>query len=85
MGHSNWTRMIPTVQREGRWAVRSMLWIQRDIEAEQVPVYSADLTAAKLRLPDRSVLVVSVYVEWNNTEALLDITPQATPANPGNT
>ena len=24
-GHPNWTRMIPTEQEEGRWAVRSML------------------------------------------------------------
>jgi hypothetical protein len=64
--------MIPTVHREERWVVRSMLWIRKDIEAEQVPVPSADLTAAVLRLPDRSILVVSVYVEGNNTEALLD-------------
>ena len=35
-------------------------------------VPSADLTAAVLRLPDRSVLVVSVYVEGNDKEALLE-------------
>jgi hypothetical protein len=74
ISHPNWTKMIPTVQREGRWAVRSMLWIHKDIEAEQVPVQSADLTAARLRLPDRSVLVVSVYIKGNNVEALLDNT-----------
>src|SRR4030081_1765070 len=61
MGHSNWTKMIPTVQREEGWAVRSMLWVRKDMEAEQVPVQSADLTAAVLHLPDRSILVVSVY------------------------
>lgn len=72
MGHSNWTKMIPTSQHEGRWAVRSMLWIRKDIEAEQVPVRSADLTAAVLRLPDRAILVVSVYVEGNGPEALID-------------
>ena len=71
-GHSNWTKLIPTVYHEGRWAVRSMLWIRKDIEVEQVPVQSADLTAAVLRLPDRSVLVVAVYVEGNNAEALAD-------------
>jgi hypothetical protein len=49
-----------------------MLWIRRDIEAEQVPVQSPDLTAAVLRLRDRSLLVVSVYVEGQNEEALLD-------------
>src|SRR5690349_17089782 len=36
MGHSNWTRLIPTVQEAGRWAVRSMLWVRKDLEAEQV-------------------------------------------------
>jgi hypothetical protein len=72
MGHLNWTKMIPTVQREEGWAVRSMLWVRKDMEAEQVPVQSADLTAAVLHLPDRSILVVSVYVEGNNRAALLD-------------
>lgn len=71
MKHSNWTKMVPTVQREERWAFRSMLWIRKDIEAEQVAVQSSDITAAVLRLPDRSILVVSVYVEGPGTDALL--------------
>jgi hypothetical protein len=33
-GHSNWTRMIPTVQEEAGWAVRSMLWVRKDLEVE---------------------------------------------------
>jgi hypothetical protein len=71
MKHPNWTKMVPTVQREERWAFRSMLWIRKDIEAEQVAVQSSDITAAVLRLPDRSILVVSVYVEGPGTDALL--------------
>ncbi len=47
-----------------------MLWIRKNIEAEQVPMQSSDLTAAVLRLPDRSVLVASVYVEPQDAEAL---------------
>ena len=39
-----------------------MLWVNKDVEAEQVPIRSPDITAAILRLPDRRVLVVSVYV-----------------------
>ena len=69
-GHPNWTKMVPTVRCGDRWALRSMLWIRKDIEAEQVPVQSSDLTAAVLRLPDQSTLVVSVYVELQDTEAL---------------
>jgi hypothetical protein len=74
MGHPNWTKVVPTVQREERWAFRSMLWIRKDIEVEQVPVQSSDLTAAVLRLPDRSILLVSVYVEPQDAEALRDAT-----------
>lgn len=62
LGHANWTKMVPSEHHQGRWAFWSMLWIRKDIEAEQIPVQSSDLTAAMLRLPDRSVLVVSVYV-----------------------
>ena len=74
IGHPNWTKVVPTVQREERWAFRSMLWIRKDIEVEQVPVQSSDLTAAVLRLPDRSILLVSVYVEPHDAEALRDAT-----------
>ncbi|ODA77568.1 hypothetical protein RJ55_07197 [Drechmeria coniospora] len=69
-GHHNWTKMIPTCVRDGLWPIRSILWIRSDLEAEQVPVPSADLTAAVLRLEGREVLVVSVYVQGKNEEAL---------------
>src|SRR2546421_10712186 len=71
MGHSYWIKMIPTERHDGRWPIRSMLWVRSDIEAEQIPVASSDLTAAILQLPDRAVLVVSVYVEGKNEEALI--------------
>lgn len=70
LGHAKWTKMIPTDRHEGRWPIRSMLWIRKDIECEQVAMPSADMTAALLRLPDRSMLVVSVYVEGANAHAL---------------
>ncbi|PHH92210.1 hypothetical protein CDD83_8410 [Cordyceps sp. RAO-2017] len=70
MGHINWTKMIPTCTHDASWPIRSMLWVRNDIEAEQVPVPSADLTAAVLRLAERDVMVVSVYVEGNSSEAL---------------
>lgn len=70
MGHQGWTAILPSERHDGRWAIRSMLWVRRDIECEQVAVPSADLTVALLRLPDRSVLVASVYVEGGNALAL---------------
>lgn len=68
--HSNWTKLTPTMTRDAAWPIRSMLWIRSDIEAVQIPVASADLTAARLRLPDREVLMVSVYVQGGSEEAL---------------
>ncbi|KAJ6437529.1 tyrosinase [Purpureocillium lavendulum] len=72
MWHSNWTKMIPTQQHDGPWPIRSMLWVRSDIEAEQLPIPSADLTAAVLRLPERDVLVVSVKQQRNTTTAYGD-------------
>lgn len=70
MGHQGWTAILPSGRHGGRWAIRSMLWVRRDVEFEQAAVPSADLTVALLRLPDRSVLVASVYVEGGNVAAL---------------
>ncbi|KAJ6436994.1 reverse transcriptase [Purpureocillium lavendulum] len=71
MWHSNWTKMIPTQRHDALWPIRSMLWVRSDLEAEQVPVPSADLTAAVLRLPERDVLVVSVYVQGKSSDMLI--------------
>ncbi|KAJ5152544.1 hypothetical protein N7492_009824 [Penicillium capsulatum] len=65
MGHHKWTKMVPSTWREGRWAIRSMLWINKDIEAEQVPIESPDLTAAVIRLPERLIFMASVYAITN--------------------
>jgi hypothetical protein len=72
MGHHKWIKMVPPTWREGRWAIRSMLWINKDVEAEQVPVNSPDITAAVIRLPDRVVLVASIYVPGGDIRALTD-------------
>ncbi|KAF5973804.1 reverse transcriptase, partial [Fusarium bulbicola] len=73
MGHHRWVKMVPTTEREGRWVIRSMLWVNREVEAEQVPIESPDVTAAVLRLPDRLVFTASAYVPGVDAEALQDI------------
>src|SRR5271163_1154279 len=71
--HHNWTKMIPTAFHDGRWPIRSMLWIRKDLEARQIVVDSADITAALLGLPDRSILIFSVYVPQSDPAALQQI------------
>lgn len=71
MSHSNWTRIVPSQSNDVGWPIRSMLWVRKDIEAEQIAIASADLTAAVLHLQDRDVLAVSVYVQGKDEEALL--------------
>jgi exonuclease III len=70
MGHHKWTKMVPSSWREGRWPIRSMLWVNKEVEAEQIWIESPDMTAAIIRLPKRQVLVVSVYVPRGDPQAL---------------
>lgn len=62
MQHHKWTKMVPATWREGRWPIRSMLWVNKEVEAEQVRIESPDMTAAIVRLHERQTLVVSVYI-----------------------
>jgi hypothetical protein len=50
-----------------------MLWINRDVEAEQLSIESPDLTAAVICLPERLIFMVLVYVEGGDAAALLEI------------
>jgi hypothetical protein len=34
-----------------------MLWVSKDVEAEQIPIEMSDMTAAILRLPERLVFI----------------------------
>jgi hypothetical protein len=70
MSHHKWTKMVPTTYREGRWAVRSMLWINKDVEAEQLMIESLDITAVMVRLPNRPIMVASIYVPGCDPQAL---------------
>ena len=35
--HTNWERVLPSKRAEGRWQIRSILWVREDLEAEQIP------------------------------------------------
>lgn len=70
MGHHKWVKMVLSACREGRWSIRSMLWFNKEVEAEQVRIEPPDMTAAVVRLPDRMILVVSVYAPGGDPQAL---------------
>ncbi|KIW35908.1 uncharacterized protein PV06_11780 [Exophiala oligosperma] len=53
---------VLAIQEPHARRIRSMLWINIEVEAEQVRIESPDMTAAVVRLPDRLILVVADYV-----------------------
>jgi hypothetical protein len=71
--HYKWTKIVLSIWREDRWPIRSILWINKDIEAEQMAIPSPDITAAIIRLPEQSILVVSVYIPGLDAQVLQDI------------
>jgi hypothetical protein len=56
IAHIYWTKMIPTSQRVGGWAIRNILLIRKDLDGEQILIQSPDLTVVLLHLLDRAVL-----------------------------
>ncbi|KAJ0134411.1 hypothetical protein HZ326_22527 [Fusarium oxysporum f. sp. albedinis] len=48
------------------------LWVNKEMEAEQVSVESLDVTAAVIRLLERLVFMASVYVPGGDAQALQD-------------
>ena len=47
-----------------------MLWVNKEMEAEQVRIESQDITAVAVRLPDRLILFASAYVPGGDPQAL---------------
>ena len=70
MSHPNWTKLVPTIQREEKWLIRSMLWVNTALNTTQIPIQSPDITAAYIKLPERSILVASIYIEPANQDLL---------------
>lgn len=67
--HRGWRRTIPTVRANGRWPIRSMIWSRRDLDVEQIPIQSSDLTGVLVRLGISTILVVSVYIQGGDQQA----------------
>ena len=37
MGHHKWTKIVPSSWRVEKWPIRSMLWVNKEVEAEAGP------------------------------------------------
>lgn len=73
MNLHKWTQMVPSIWKdEVKWAIRSMPWVAKDLDAEQVAVESSDMTAALVPISERVPLVAFVYVEKLAAQALAD-------------
>lgn len=50
-----------------------MLWVNKEVKGEQIRIKCPDMTVAVVRFLDRLILVISVYVPREDSEALREI------------
>lgn len=72
VGRQGHKGILPSRRHNGRWAVRNMLWVRRNLDCEQVPMPSSDLAAALLRLPFRGPAGVAKRLLSQPNTPLLD-------------
>jgi hypothetical protein len=62
--HHYWTPFLPTVFQQGhvRFSFRSLIWVNRRLRAQQIPLQSLDITAVPIKDQTKSILVFSVYI-----------------------
>lgn len=65
----NWEVLQPSEQLQQRFPVRSCMWMNKSCNFVQVQVGSPDITAARLTIQDRHILLASAYIPPVNTEA----------------
>ncbi|OCK75878.1 hypothetical protein K432DRAFT_408649 [Lepidopterella palustris CBS 459.81] len=57
-----WTKFVPSGRRQGPYPIRSCIWASREVAVTQLPVDSADITAAMAHIGGRRLVIVSVYI-----------------------
>ena len=53
--HRNWTRVVPSLVNNERWAYRSMMWLRNDLKIEQILIACSDITTAYIWLPNQGL------------------------------
>ena len=69
--HHLWTQFLPSEKTvEGRFPIRSLIYVHNALRAQAVYIPSSDLTAVQVWVQERSILAISVYVPPNDQLAL---------------
>ena len=66
----NWTCFTPPPEVENKWPVRSCIWVRGDLAAVQASVSCRDITAVKVTLGQRMILITSVYIPCTHAEGI---------------
>jgi ribonuclease HI len=74
MYHAYWTQFLPSEHATDRYPIRSLIWVHKDIHARQIPVASPDLTAVLIKIQERTILAISVYIPPIGPAARQDLT-----------
>src|SRR4051794_39360988 len=71
-----WLPILFTITVEERWLLQAMIWVHRNIHVNPVLIDSLDLAAATIKINDRLLLIISVYIlriigfRWESKDAL---------------
>ena len=70
--HHRWAQFLPSGRAvEGRFPIRSLIYVNRALQAQAVSIPSSDLTGVRIQVQGRSILVISVYVPPGDQDALV--------------
>ena len=69
--HHVWTQFLPSEETvEGRFPIRSLIYVNKALRAQAVYIPSSDLTGVQVWVQERSILAISVCVPPNDQFAL---------------
>jgi exonuclease III/ribonuclease HI len=66
--HQHWNTVRPTLIREDSviHSFRSLMYVNKKTQFQQVPVPSSDIVAGLLKTNMQKILLMSVYIPWNS-------------------
>ena len=62
LDHVNWWKVTLMKEEDSRYAIRSIMWIRKDLEAEQISIVLSNLMAVMARMDKQKILMMLVYI-----------------------